>query len=198
MTKGQASKATDAQGCNRCDSDAGRCHGPACAKQPKQPVHDTANERGLDRAACSASNTGLDGWWHCLPSMLSVRGAAKAGRAEAAASAADASACYTSAPYPIAGPPHIIKAPNRRRSTKGACLIHGRHARRVPAPYVLIERRCRIERLRQRSDRGNVPVADVLVEGRCSIEHICQVRHRRHIPPPDVLVECRRRLEHRA
>jgi hypothetical protein len=105
---------------------------------------------------------------------------------------------YTSAPYPIAGPPHIIKAPNRRRSTKGACLIHGRHARRVPAPYVLIERRCRIERLRQRSDRGNVPVADVLVEGRCSIEHICQVRHRRHIPPPDVLVECRRRLEHRA
>ena len=205
MTKGQASKATDAQGCNRCGSDAGRCRGPACAKQPKQPVHDTANERGLDRAACSASNTGLDGWWHCLPSMLSVRGAAKAGRAEAAASAADARARYTSSLHKRAIPNswttahHQGTKPQKEHQTaEGACLIHGRHARRVPAPYVLIERRCRVERLGNGGDRGNVPAADVLVEGGCSIEHICQVRHPRHIPPPDVLVECRRRLEHRA
>ena len=105
MTKAQASKTTEAQGCNRRDSDAGRCGSPACATQP---VHDTANVRGLDRAACCASNTGLDGSWHCLPSMLSVRGAAEAGRAEAAASAAEAHASGKQertlhcAPYPIA------------------------------------------------------------------------------------------------
>ena len=55
-------------------------------------------------------DTRLDGCWHCLPgclpSMLSVRRAAVAGRAEASASAADARACCTSslhsAPYSIA------------------------------------------------------------------------------------------------
>jgi hypothetical protein len=49
----------------RRGSDARRCGRTACAKQA---VHETANVRGLDPAACSASNTGLDGCWRCLPS----------------------------------------------------------------------------------------------------------------------------------
>ena len=150
MTKAQASKAAEGQGCNRRDSDAGRCSSPACAKQA---VHETANVRGLDRAACSASNTGLDGCWHCLPGMLfsprssgsrPSRGCGKRA-AEAHASGKQERTLHC-APYPIAA-----ACPTAHQGTKPqkeACLIHGRHARRAPAPDVLIERRCRVQRLR--------------------------------------------------
>ena len=106
--------------------------------------------------------------------MLSVRGAAVAGRAEAAASAADATCMLLKlatqrANYPIAAACTTAHHQGTEPQ-KEACLIHGRHARRAPAPDVLIERRCRVEGLIKRSDRADVPAADVLVEGGCSIE----------------------------
>jgi len=51
MTNGRASKAAEGYGRSRRGSGAGRCGSVACAKHA---VHETANVRGLDRAACSA------------------------------------------------------------------------------------------------------------------------------------------------
>ena len=109
-----------------------------------------------------------------LAKLACIGQAAVAGRAEAAASAADATCMLLKlatqrANYPIAAACTTAHHQGTEPQ-KEACLIHRRHARRAPAPDVLIERRCRVESLIKRSDRGNVPAADVVVEGGCSIE----------------------------
>ena len=174
--KGKASKAADGQGCSPTRRRCRPAPQPGVCQARSASAREQKRARpGPSRAACSASNTRLDGCGHRLPSSLtSVRGAAVAGRAEAAASAADATYMLLKlatqrANYPIAAACTTAHHQGTEPQ-KEACLIHRRHARRAPAPDVLIERRCRVESLIKRSDRADVPAADVLVEGGCSIE----------------------------